>query len=1070
MKKSLSKMVKMFLIIAILASMLIPFEVQATASGSVLQLHVVNTGSAPNFYYMKFSNASYTFQSGDYIEYDVKLLHNEAGAGGIDIITTDGTCMREVAGWQDQNGISGHPFANISAYAYNTWYHRKLAVPVSMVGKTVSRWDVVGESDTYNASYMALYDNIVVTNGSGVERKRVFKDAGDNNVNAADIWVSNANAGLYISDINGVRATDNPRVVTPTFSSEDIIIANYVVTESPYNADNTGVNDATGAIQQALNDCMGSGGGVVYIPAGKYKVTNSITIPHFVTLRGDWRDPDTSGSSYGTVIMAHVASGGATDPALFRLSTNTGVKGLTIFYPNQSASSPVQYPYTFDVPIQCMNQTIENCTLLNSYRGINIGLIIQTEQHKIKNVKGTVLSNPLYISNVSEASVIQRCTFNNSYWANSGSAFNAPSRSTLDTWTRANGTGLILGDAEWETITELSLSDYNVGIHIIDGPRTTETGSVFGSSILNCNKALVVDSIDDRVGYQFASCTFTTNSGSSRYGVEVNYNTARSTSKRASLLFNNCTFGGSPTNAVKLNGDVMVNLQNCTFSNWIGTYAIDATAGTVVASGCTFTPALSSSKKGIYLRTNVSSASIIQSAFSGTASYLLDNNSSGNVWRQDTGYYMANHTISSHTWKTNKPKPSNNFYNVKNLPSYVSAVNAYGDADKANPHDDTIAIQNALTYAGNNGGGTVYLPVGQYRINTRLSVPSGVELRGAWDVPHRSESKGTVLYVYEGKDTPNSDTAAAFITLNGTNAGVKGVTIYHPEQALNTSTNTVKAFPYVIRGNGSGVYAINVTFVNAFKGVDFHTNNCSNHYLDFVCGTVLNNGIIVGNSSVGWMENCLFNGTYWTRTDLPNKLDESQIFTTLFVYTRANLKAYILGGAQNEHMLSNFVYGSNTGFYMQQQGALGGPNATLINCAVDGSWEGFRIDATGSNGVTMINSETCGVSQGTDCDALHIAGGDVKVYNIMGMEFNDKTIRITGGTSQIRGGVFQHKMGLVSAGTSNLIGVLFKDSGTHVTVKTGSTSNLWGNIGGGSSFNCVFESGTYGGYSGNIRR
>jgi len=35
--------------------------------------------------------------------------------GGIDIINTDGTYFRSATGWQDQNGISGHPATNISA-------------------------------------------------------------------------------------------------------------------------------------------------------------------------------------------------------------------------------------------------------------------------------------------------------------------------------------------------------------------------------------------------------------------------------------------------------------------------------------------------------------------------------------------------------------------------------------------------------------------------------------------------------------------------------------------------------------------------------------------------------------------------------------------------------------------------------------------------------------------------------------------------------------------------------------------------------------------------------------------
>jgi hypothetical protein len=44
------------------------------------------------------------------------------------------------------------------------------------------------------------------------------------------------------------------------------------VTDAPYNADNTGVNDCTSAIQQAIDYVGQNEGGVVYLPAGTYKV------------------------------------------------------------------------------------------------------------------------------------------------------------------------------------------------------------------------------------------------------------------------------------------------------------------------------------------------------------------------------------------------------------------------------------------------------------------------------------------------------------------------------------------------------------------------------------------------------------------------------------------------------------------------------------------------------------------------------------------------------------------------------------------------------------------------------
>lgn len=49
------------------------------------------------------------------------------------------------------------------------------------------------------------------------------------------------------------------------------------VTQAPYNADNTGTNYATAAIQAAIDYVSGMGGGVVYLPAGTYNVQPNST-------------------------------------------------------------------------------------------------------------------------------------------------------------------------------------------------------------------------------------------------------------------------------------------------------------------------------------------------------------------------------------------------------------------------------------------------------------------------------------------------------------------------------------------------------------------------------------------------------------------------------------------------------------------------------------------------------------------------------------------------------------------------------------------------------------------------
>jgi hypothetical protein len=73
--------------------------------------------------------------------------------------------------------------------------------------------------------------------------------------------------GRFVQDFSyaGYRRGEIPIPANPPGNT-------YTVTDSPYNADNTGVNDATNAIQAAIDDAGNAGGGIVYLPSGTYKV------------------------------------------------------------------------------------------------------------------------------------------------------------------------------------------------------------------------------------------------------------------------------------------------------------------------------------------------------------------------------------------------------------------------------------------------------------------------------------------------------------------------------------------------------------------------------------------------------------------------------------------------------------------------------------------------------------------------------------------------------------------------------------------------------------------------------
>ena len=96
------------------------------------------------------------------------------------------------------------------------------------------------------------------------------------------------------------------------------------------------------------------------------------------------------------------------------------------------------------------------------------------------------------------------------------------------------------------------------------------------------------------------------------------------------------------------------------------------------------------------------------------------------------------------------------------------------NADPTGVTDSTFAIQWALNVVKNQGGGTVFLPAGTYRIDGNLTVWYSVTLQGDGSSPD-----GTVLLASAGRGNP---AAAPFIYANALDGGLVDLSIYYPEQ------------------------------------------------------------------------------------------------------------------------------------------------------------------------------------------------------------------------------------------------------------------------------------------------
>lgn len=314
-------------------------------------------------------------------------------------------------------------------------------------------------------------------------------------------------------DISNVDIPD-ARIIMDDDSYDNVIVADAVVTDAFFGADPTGIKDSTEAIRKAVDYVSGKGGGTVYLPEGRYRVTGSITVDNYVTLMGCYQDPDTANGDYGTVIIADVAPSSEDLPGLFRLRGSSGVVGLTIWYAQQAIDDVRPFPYTFEIMggantiVEHMQFTIQNVTLLNSYRGVaasrtvnpNVAIGVQDahENLVIENLKGTPLKCGIDSVNESDIGYFKNIHFSPKYWAEA-TVFRGPSEELIRAYTSQNGCGLMLGDLEWSPYYDITVEGYKTGVHIIKGTRIQEEnpiafmGGFYRLDISDCQYGLVVD-------------------------------------------------------------------------------------------------------------------------------------------------------------------------------------------------------------------------------------------------------------------------------------------------------------------------------------------------------------------------------------------------------------------------------------------------------------------------------------------------------------------------------------------------------------------------------------------------
>ena len=130
---------------------------------------------------------------------------------------------------------------------------------------------------------------------------------------------------------------------------------------------------------------------------------------------------------------------------------------------------------------------------------------------------------------------------------------------------------------------------------------------------------------------------------------------------------------------------------------------------------------------------------------------------------------------------------------------------------------------------------------------------------------HHTQSGGTAIFTnYTGDDA--GEMGASLIQLEA-NSGIRGFKLVQLNIIKDgfTAENPREA-PFLIQGQGYGVYVVNITVSAGDRGIDFASYDTSGHYVNYFAGVLARAGIWVGGGAEGgFIRNMQFNPHYGTR-------------------------------------------------------------------------------------------------------------------------------------------------------------------------------------------------------------
>jgi hypothetical protein len=376
-----------------------------------------------------------------------------------------------------------------------------------------------------------------------------------------------------------------------------------------------GQADCTAVFQKLLDEAGAAGGGVVEVPAGRYRINTGLSIPANVTLAGTYRVAPTlqhgpSGALAGSVLLAYQGRGATNGPPFIRLAGNNAVlAGFVITYPEwkQTDVPPVPYPPC----VLCEGKEdvgVSECLLLNPYEGIKL---IGAARHWIRNVTGYPIKRGIFVDECYDIGHIENIHF----WP-FGVAYSPDD--PFCKWVNTEGVAFELARTDWHYVFNTFCFGYGVGYKFSSSPHGSANGNFLGLGADSCQRAVVVEQAQPP-GLLISNGEFVGRWSSTD---AVCLDIGPKVEGKVSLV--NCSFWGPIDRCVWMQSPAgQFTASACHFVNWdnrsVGSPAIQLDAGKAIVQGCTF------AQEGLNVQVASNVVSVILTANQAAGGFRVDN-------------------------------------------------------------------------------------------------------------------------------------------------------------------------------------------------------------------------------------------------------------------------------------------------------------------------------------------------------------------------------------------------------------------------------------------------------------